>query len=438
MKIPTICIIPFILIYFCISAGHGMAADRAIRVVAEPDTTDKRIALVIGNGAYEGSPLANPVTDARVMAKILGQLGFEVIEKENLTMPLMIESIQNFGKKLRQSGVGLFYFAGHGLQVNGENYLIPVKSGIEFEEQVKYKAVNLGEVLAEMEIAKNNLNIIILDACRNNPLKRGFRSAAQGLAYVNAPSGTLIAYATAPGSVAKDGEGKNGVYTGELIRNMQIPDLKIEDVFKKTRKSLQELTNNQQVPWESSSLTGDFYFRPAQTKNSGKAIDISERGSEQTPPAAAPLAQESANDRKMQSQYAAIVPAPEKPDFNKIVAKNADASLTSDDIKLLLGKWVGKWEYGHSITQRKSFDVELLLEADSEGTILLTWHRYREGQAENHARSLKVTKRLGVVSVSFPASTGGEIEFRLKDGKLVGGNVSSKYKNECTLAKVPD
>lgn len=255
-------IIPGVLFCCFIIAGFCNAAERGIRIAPVEENLDRRLALVIGNGSYEESPLANPINDARAMAKTLAELGFEVINRENASMTLMMESIQEFGKKLRKGGTGLFYFAGHGIQSNGENYLIPVRSGIEFEEHLRYKAVNLGEVLAEMEIAKNNLNIVIVDACRNNPFKRSFRSISQGLAYVNAPAGTLVAYATAPGSVARDGDRKNGVYTEELVRNMLVPGLRIEDVFKRTRKSLQLKTNNQQIPWESSSLVGDFFFIP--------------------------------------------------------------------------------------------------------------------------------------------------------------------------------
>lgn len=226
-----------------------------------PQNSERRIALLIGNSAYRNSPLANPVNDVRLMGKVLGEMGFDVTQKENLTQKEMIRSIQEFGQKLLQGGVGLFYFAGHGIQVNGENYLLPVDANIQREEQVEYEAVRAGRVLAEMEGAENRLNIVILDACRNNPLQRSFRSSVQGLAAMNAPTGTLVAYATAPGREALDGEeGKNGIYTQELVKNIQIPGLKIEDVFKRTRSSLQKMTGNRQVPWEHSSLTGDFYF----------------------------------------------------------------------------------------------------------------------------------------------------------------------------------
>ena len=172
----------------------------------------------------------------------------------------MKREIQAFGEKLQKGGVGLFYYAGHGIQVNGHNYLLPVGAAIEHEKQVEYEAVDMGAVLSEMDYAHNRLNIVIMDACRDNPFARSFRSISQGLASVDAPTGTLVAYATAPGSVANDGQGDNGVYTGELIRAMVQPGLKIEDVFKQVRSAVREATGGRQVPWESSSLEGDFYF----------------------------------------------------------------------------------------------------------------------------------------------------------------------------------
>ncbi len=241
------------------------AQDRGIitRKYSEgPAKPEQRVALVIGNSAYETVPLRNPVNDARSMGRTLGELGFDVAVRENLTQKEMKMEIQAFGQKLQKGGVGLFYFAGHGIQVNGRNFLIPVGAKIDHEKQVEYEGVDAGSVLAEMEFAHNRLNIVILDACRDNPFARSFRSTSVGLASINAPSGTLIAYATSPGSVANDGPGENGVYTGELIKAMQVPGLRIEDVFKQVRASVRESTQGKQIPWESSSMEGDFYFRP--------------------------------------------------------------------------------------------------------------------------------------------------------------------------------
>jgi len=246
-------------------AGTLYADDRGLKLSPGQNPTvqsEQRIALVIGNGAYESTPLRNPPNDAKAMGAALRQLGFDVIEKENLDQKDMKKEIQAFGQKLLKGGVGLFYYAGHGMQVNGRNYLIPIRAQIEHEKQVEYEAVDVGAVLAEMDNARNRLNIVILDACRDNPFTRSFRSSAQGLASMNAPSGTLVAYATAPGSVANDGPGENGIYTGELVKVMETQGMKVEDVFKQVRSAVRETTQGRQVPWESSSLEGDFYFKP--------------------------------------------------------------------------------------------------------------------------------------------------------------------------------
>ncbi len=227
---------------------------------AAPDQPERRTALVIGNGGYASAPLRNPINDARAMAKTLSALSFEVTLKENLDQKQMKREIQAFGERIQKGGVGLFYYAGHGIQVNGRNYLLPVGAVIDNEKQVEYEAVDMGSILGEMDYARNRMNIVILDACRDNPFARSFRSISQGLASVDAPTGTLIAYATAPGSVANDGQGDNGVYTGELIKAMVQPGLKIEDVFKQVRSAVREATGGKQVPWEASSLEGDFYF----------------------------------------------------------------------------------------------------------------------------------------------------------------------------------
>jgi hypothetical protein len=221
---------------------------------------EKRFALVIGNNDYETAPLRNTVNDAKDMAQILQDIGFEVIYKENISKDDMKRTTRLFGEKIRNGGVGLFYFAGHGLQVKGMNYLVPVDAKLNSEEEAEYECIEVGFVLAQMESARNDLNIVILDACRNNPFARSFRSSSRGLAPINAPTGTLIAYATSPGSVASDGNGSNGIYTQELLRHIRIPNLGIEEVFKRVRISVLKLTQSKQTPWESSSLTRDFYF----------------------------------------------------------------------------------------------------------------------------------------------------------------------------------
>ena len=240
---------------------------KGIRKKKEPPKfIQKRLALVIGNADYKTAPLRNTVNDARSMNRTLSDLGFSVDLVENATQNEMKKRIDLFGRKLQSvKGVGLFYFSGHGMQVKGQNYLIPLGANLDSEEDVEYESVNAGRIVAKMESARNLMNIIILDACRNNPFVRSFRSATQGLALLKPPAGTFIAYATGPGSVASDGseESANGLYTGELIRHMRSPGLGIEEVFKRVRAAVYKKSKGKQTPWETMSLMpGAFYFVP--------------------------------------------------------------------------------------------------------------------------------------------------------------------------------
>ncbi|MGE0388213.1 MAG: caspase domain-containing protein [Gammaproteobacteria bacterium] len=200
------------------------------------------------------------MNDARAMAQALAETGFSVTLLEDGTETSMRRAIRAFGDELLRGGAGLFYYAGHGMQVRGRNYLIPVNADIQREDEVEDQAVDANFVLTKMDTAKNALNIMILDACRNNPFHRSFRSATQGLAQMEAPSGTLIAFATAPGSVAADGDGDNGVYTKHLLQQVRQPGVPVEQLFKQVRNGVMADTKERQVPWESSSLRGDFYF----------------------------------------------------------------------------------------------------------------------------------------------------------------------------------
>ncbi len=237
-------------------------------LVALPITSlsdQNRHALVVGNGAYEESPLKNPANDANGMAALLRDLGFSVTTKINVTHQELEDAIRAFGRSLHPGDVALFYFSGHGTQIDRINYLLPIGPPIQREHEIKYKALNSNMILEEMAYARSSLNIVILDACRINPF-RGFRALRRGLASMSAPTvsqgGTLIAYATAPHTVARDGEGKNSPYAAHLIQAISIPGLEIEHVFKQVRVRVMAETNNEQVPWESSSLTRPFFFKP--------------------------------------------------------------------------------------------------------------------------------------------------------------------------------
>jgi hypothetical protein len=247
-------ILVIVIIQLSQKTGHSQ--------IRQPQNNN-RFALVIGNSDYTTGPLKNPVNDAYAMALTLERLGFDVLIRVDVkTKDEMKRVIREFGFKLKQGGTGLFYFAGHGLQVKGFNYLIPVRAEIYSEEEVEYEGVDVGFVLAQMESAQNQMNIVILDACRNNPYARSYRSTTSGLASINAPTGSVIAYATAPGSTAMDGIGKNGLYTSVLLKQITQEGLKIEEVFKKVRAEVLAGSGGRQVPWESSSLIGDFYFIP--------------------------------------------------------------------------------------------------------------------------------------------------------------------------------
>jgi len=259
-------IVGFILATGVLAAAPGFGA-----IAAEPQSVDRnpvlvkerRLALVIGNGNYPNAPLRNPVNDARDFAAALDDSGFDVIRLENANLRQLRAALRDFGDRLRQQGgVGLFYFAGHGMQLKGRNYLIPVGAQIEREDEIEFESLDANLVLEKLDSAGNRFNIVILDACRNNPFARAFRSSAQGLAQMDAPSGTVIAFATSPGSVASDGSGRNGLYTQYLIDSVHRPGLKIEEVFKQVRVAVRRDSGGIQTPWESTSLEGDFYFHP--------------------------------------------------------------------------------------------------------------------------------------------------------------------------------
>lgn len=225
-----------------------------------------RIALLIGNSSYESTaPLRNPRNDAQLMARTLEDAGFAVTVLIDADYRTMKKGLLEFGRSLGGNDIeaGLFFYAGHGVQVGGENYLIPVDAKILSEDEVDLEAINVNSFLRTINSAESKINIVILDACRDNPFGRSFRSASRGLAPVDAPRGTLIAYATAPGDVALDGNGSNSPYTAALTESIaNWKGQPVERIFKQARRTVLEVTQDRQVPWETSSVTGDFYFHP--------------------------------------------------------------------------------------------------------------------------------------------------------------------------------
>lgn len=222
-----------------------------------------RLALVIGNSRYLHGPLVNPGNDAQAIATQLQQAGFAVTLKLDSGRQAMTEAIRTFGEQLKaRQAIGVFYYAGHGLQLNWRNFLVPVDARIRNPGEIAAQAVDVGLLLEQLERARNPLNVVILDACRNNPFGPDFRTADRGLSQLDAPPGTLLAFATAPGNTAEDGEGSNGLYTGHLLKEMRIPGTRIEDIFKRVRLAVRRQSEGAQIPWESTSLEDDFFLLP--------------------------------------------------------------------------------------------------------------------------------------------------------------------------------
>ena len=220
----------------------------------------ERVALVIGNSNYRTAKLANPVNDATDISAVLTDLNFDVITVTDANKRQMIKALDQFAQKLRKADFGLFYFAGHGMQINNRNYLIPLKATVQAESDVEFEAVDAGRILGRMRLAGNKLNVVILDACRNNPFARTFRTSTRGLARMDAPIGTIVAYATSPGSVAADGKGRNGVYTKHLLSALKKPNLDIQDIFNEAGRGVMAETDNQQIPWSSNTPLPQYFL----------------------------------------------------------------------------------------------------------------------------------------------------------------------------------
>jgi hypothetical protein len=242
-----------------------------------PATAESRLALVIGNSAYKTvTALPNPANDARVMGVMLRAAGFELVDAPDLSQADMRRALRDFAANVALKGpdtVALVYFAGHGLQIEGENYLVPVDAKIEREADVAIEAVRLADVMAALASTPSRTRIVILDSCRNNPFSSISKTTGRGLAIVDAPTGSIVSYATAPGMEALDGAGDNSPFTAALVDVAKEPNLPIEQALKRIRLNVHNATEGRQTPWESSSLTSDFAFfgSPSATVASGAA-----------------------------------------------------------------------------------------------------------------------------------------------------------------------
>lgn len=228
----------------------------------ENNKIERRVALVIGNSAYQyTAQLANPTNDAEDIAQTLKKFNFQVILKTNATLETMADAVYQFGESLKGGGVGLFYYSGHGLQVKGDNYLLPVDANLMREDDVKRKTISANDVVEKMGEGKSHLNLVFLDACRNNPFPSSTRAASRGLIGMNAPNGTLLIFSTNPDNVAQDGSGRNGTYTKHLLQQINQSGLEVGMMLRKVRTAVKEETGGQQVPWENGSIEGEFYFK---------------------------------------------------------------------------------------------------------------------------------------------------------------------------------
>jgi caspase domain-containing protein len=238
-----------------LAAALGAPASRA---------ATSRIALVVGNNTYPQSPLVNAANDARLMAGVLGEGGFAVQSRIDASNAALLEAVRDFGAAAAQPGVelALFYYAGHGAQVEWHNFLLPVDVKIDSAVDLKAKTFDLAALLAALPKAGDRTFVVILDACRDNPFGASFHPDRPGLSQFDAPLSTLIAFSTSPGSLASDGAGANGLYTENLARELKVPGLRIEDVFKRVRANVSTASRGLQVPWESTSLTRDVYILP--------------------------------------------------------------------------------------------------------------------------------------------------------------------------------
>jgi hypothetical protein len=224
----------------------------------------ERVALVIGNSDYKSAPLPNPRNDAKAMGDLLRRAGFSVDQRVDTSQADLKDAIEKFGQVIRDPKVkfGLFYYAGHGLQLEWRNYLVPVSADIRTSDDVKKQTVDVSQLLAYMDQAKGRSFLVILDACRDDPFAGTYRPSAKGLSQFDAPVGSLLAYATAPGNVALDGEGENGLYTSSLLQEFAAPGVKLEDAFKRVRLTVRLASKGKQIPWESTSLEEDVYLFP--------------------------------------------------------------------------------------------------------------------------------------------------------------------------------
>ena len=236
----------------------AQSSDGAMKLLRAP-----KMALVLGNSKYKDAPLKNPANDAQAIGDALKASGFEVTIRLDANREQLAAVVQEYVRALAaKRAVGLFYYAGHGVQLAWRNYMMPIDMDIDVASDIPKQGVEVNSLLEGLTKAQNPMNVIILDACRDNPFGSLKGIEQKGLSQMDAPTNTLLAYATSPGNVASDGEGSNGLYTENLLREMKVKDAKIEEVFKRVRLNVRLRSKGAQIPWESTSLEEDFWFQP--------------------------------------------------------------------------------------------------------------------------------------------------------------------------------
>lgn len=367
----------------------------------------QRVALVIGNSGYIHIPsLANPENDAQLVAKTLSELGFTLVgnaAKLDLTKSELDQVVQEFGRQAEGAEVALFYYAGHGVQVRGANYLVPIDANPVKESDVDFQMLDTNLILRQMESSGSNLNLLVLDACRNNPFGgRGLRSASSGLAQMQAPEGTLISFATQPGNVASDGVGGNSPFTAALAENIRRPGLDIFRVFNDIGLAVSKSTGGDQQPWVSSSpIKGDFRFVDVPA-NAAKKLDEPRTG-------------ELATLRKRMEQLESLLSADDRKSENIIASRDE-----KPEQKQARGhSYDGRWKVSvHSLSGCSSNDNTRYFMNVVDGLIDEPRHRRpKKGTITNDGSfNIKVMNKKGEVR----ARKEGQIEGNRGTGKLIG------------------
>ena len=353
--------------------AHALGAPRTIwerahssQLLAQAQA-GKRSALVIGNGAYTEERLANAVNDAEAVARTLEMIGFSVTLVLNADKRAIDEAVEAFSRRLGPGEIGLFYFSGHGVQVDGESYLVPINAQLRFQRDTQYDAVPLGKVIIAVETTRASAKIIIIDACRNNPFYRSWRSttrggATRGLAtpLSSGDSGTLIAFATAPGKEAADGIGSSphSPFTTYLLRHLRTPNLEVGQLFRRVRGDVMQATGKQQIPWVSEALIGDVFLNQRAPGVAAVVADGSDTSRQQ--PAASPRLQPQPEPQ----------PAPQRQAAESLgIQRQFNASLQpeteSQELSLLTKSLSNRNHHDADIETKR-----LLLSADAANNVL--------------------------------------------------------------------